>query len=95
MLIVQIAPLENGAHDNQTYHGQLPEGWAVLESMEGASNFPFGNFDVEMRDGVPYAVNWRPLPILPGETQEVPIDSGSDPTAAEMAAAIREGVDGL
>ena len=29
MIMLEIVALDNGAHRNQTYHGNLPDGWAV------------------------------------------------------------------
>ena len=41
--MIEIAALENGAHRNQTLHGNaVPEGWAVIPAnMEIPSTFPF------------------------------------------------------
>lgn len=53
MQIVKIAPLDNGAHENQTIEGTipLPDGWAVIpEGMEIPESFPF--VGVEAQDGV-------------------------------------------
>lgn len=59
MIIVEIAALDNGAHNNQTYHGILPDGWAfVPDEMEVPATFPFVNITVDgdivtsMTDGV-------------------------------------------
>jgi len=52
MTIIEIAALENGAHRNQTLHGNaLPEGWAVIPAdMEIPSTFPF--VEVTAKNGV-------------------------------------------
>lgn len=48
MTIIELAPLENGAHRNQSVSGKItpPEGWAVIPAgMELPATFPF--VDVE------------------------------------------------
>lgn len=53
MQIIEIIALENGAHNNQTYHGNLPEGWAVIPpDMEIPDTFPFVDVEAEEIDGV-------------------------------------------
>lgn len=53
MKMLEIAALENGAHRNQTYHGVLPDGWAIIpEDMEIPDTFPFVDITVEEIDGV-------------------------------------------
>lgn len=47
MKMLKIAASSNGAHDNQTYHGFLPGGWAVIPEDMDAPNFPFGEVEVE------------------------------------------------
>ena len=78
MRIIEIAPLENGAHRNQ--NGGLsvvPKGWAIIREGEDLPNFPFGSFEVEHIDGVPYMKedSWipgtmpEPEPVEPEPTQ--------------------------
>lgn len=69
MQMTRILPLENGAHDNQTYHGILPDGWAVIPDGIEMENFPFGDVEVEEQDVdgigvVPVVTKWIPG-ILP------------------------------
>lgn len=53
MKMLEIAALPNGAHRNQTFHGSLPDGWAVIpEDMELPATFPF--VEVEVKDVVHY-----------------------------------------
>ena len=52
MKMIEITPSANGAHNNQTYHGALPEGWAVIPIDMETENFPFGEVTVEEVDGV-------------------------------------------
>lgn len=42
MRMIKVAALDNGAHENQTYHGTLPEGWALIpDSIAIPDTFPF------------------------------------------------------
>ena len=56
--IIKIAPLENGAHNNQTYHGVIPEGWAIIPDELETPNFPFGEAEAEEIDGVMTVTKW-------------------------------------
>lgn len=48
MRIIEIKALDNGAHQNQTYHGVLPDGWAIIpDDMAIPATFPFVNITVE------------------------------------------------
>ena len=51
MLIIEIQPLENGAHRNQTTAGafsRIPEGWAeVPSSVSVPDTFPFVAIEAE------------------------------------------------
>lgn len=63
MRIIEIQALPNGAHRNQTINGMLPtipEGWAVVPDDMETGNFPFGEIEVEERDGVPTVTKWTP-----------------------------------
>lgn len=51
MKIIEIKTSEIGGHDNQDFHGVLPEGWAVIpDTMAIPDTFPFVNITV--KDGV-------------------------------------------
>lgn len=42
MQIIKIKPNSNGSHDNQTLHGVVPDGYAVIPNdMEIPDTFPF------------------------------------------------------
>lgn len=62
MRIIEIAPLSNGAHRNQTpsYLAKVPDGWAVVPADLETENFPFGEVEVEEANGVPTVVMWIP-----------------------------------
>jgi hypothetical protein len=47
MNMLEIAALANGAHRNQTFHGILPDGWAVVPEDMELENFPFGEVTAE------------------------------------------------
>lgn len=51
MLIIEIHPLDNGAHRNQTKFGTLsaiPDGWAVVpNSVKIPDTFPFVDIEVD------------------------------------------------
>lgn len=47
MYMIEIAALDNGAHNNQTYHGALPDGWALIpDDMPIPETFPFVDITV-------------------------------------------------
>lgn len=54
MRIIEIAPLENGAHRNQNGGvSSVPEGWAVIhDDLAIPDTFPFVNIEVAEIDGV-------------------------------------------
>lgn len=52
MKMIEIVASVNGAHRNQTYHGFLPEGWAIIpEGLEIPDTFPFVDITVEDFEG--------------------------------------------
>lgn len=73
MNMLEIKALENGAHNNQTYHGVLPDGWAVIPDGMALENFPFGEVEAEEINGVMTVTKWTPG-IMPEveETEEQP-----------------------
>lgn len=63
---IKIAKNENGSHDNQTVHGEVLDGYAVIPEAMGVDtleNYPFGEITVETIDGIPTVTSWTPLPI--------------------------------
>lgn len=79
MTIIEIQALDNGAHRNQTFHGVLPEGWAVLPDALETENFPFGEVEAEEIDGVMTVTKW-----IPGVMPEPEPEPESEPTTEEI-----------
>ena len=75
MKMLKIAAFPNGAHDNQGYHGVLPDGWAIIPDDMELPNFPFGEVEVEDVDGVMTVTKWvaGEMPVVVDEptTMEV------------------------
>lgn len=96
--MMELAPLANGAHRNQTYHGVLPEGWAVIPEGMETEHFPFGIVTAEALpdpggEGGEGAVvmtvtGWTPLPMPEPEPEAAGLPSVWD----ELDAAYQEGV---
>lgn len=110
MLIIEIDPLENGAHRNQNVAWDgvmedyfLPDGWAIVpEEIEIPATFPFVNVKVE--NGI---VTEMTAGVVPPEPEPEPDpDPEPEPTGdyatkedveavyTELANAFREGVNG-
>lgn len=59
MKIIEITPLANGGHRNQTGNFKIiPEGYAVIPDDMETPNFPFGEIEVEEIDGVMTVTKW-------------------------------------
>lgn len=97
MKIVEIAPLENGAHRNQ--NGGLsvvPEGWAVIPADMKTPNFPFGEVEVAEVDGVMTVTKWTPGEMPEPEPVPEPEQPEFDTNVwDELDAAYQEGVDSV
>ena len=79
MLIIEITALDNGAHRNQTYHGELPEGWAFIpEEMELPESFPF--VDIEVEGDTVISMTAREIPVPEEPEPEQP----REPTTSEL-----------
>lgn len=103
MKMLKIAALPNGAHDNQDFHGVLPEGWALIkEDVTTLKNFPFGEVKAELLSfGEPdpetgeipqmmTMTEWAPGEIPETEEEDAPEDG--DSIWDELDAAYQEGV---
>lgn len=58
--IVEIQALNNGSHRNQIYHGNLPEGWAIIPENLDCKNFPFGKIETKKINNLETVINWIP-----------------------------------
>ena len=83
MQMLEISALENGAHNNQTYHGFLPDGWAVIPDGMTLEAFPFGAVDAELDEetGLMTVTKWTPGTMPEPEPGPEP-----GPTVEELAA---------
>ena len=81
MRIIEIGALSNGAHRNQTGDFlRIPEGWAVIPADMKTPNFPFGEIEVDEKDGVAIVTKW-----VPGILPEVePVESPEPVNLAEQ-----------
>ena len=81
MQILEIRALDNGAHNNQTFNGELPPvGWAIIpDEMGELENFPFGDVVVAELDGVPTVTRW-----IPGTMPEPDPVPEKEPTTEEI-----------
>lgn len=80
MRIIEIAPLENGAHRNQTGTLQtIPDGWAVIPDDMDTENYPFGVVEAQEIEGVMTVTSWTPGTIPEPEPEPEP-----EPTDTEV-----------
>lgn len=72
MKTIEIAALENGAHNNQTTGGPIivPQGWAVVpDDMTIPETYPF--VDITVKNGIVTAMTARIVPEpVPAEPEE-------------------------
>lgn len=91
MRIIEIAPLENGAHRNQSGGlSVVPEGWAVIPADLVTENFPFGEVEVAEINGVMTVTKWTPGEMP--EPEPIPEPEPETSVWDELAAAYMEGV---
>lgn len=78
MTIIEIQPLSNGAHRNQTGSmTTVPDGWAILPAELDTPNFPFGTITVD--DSTPPVVtSWTAGDIPEPEPEPDPEPSTED-----------------
>ena len=74
MRIIEIEPLSNGGHRNQTGEfTTIPDGWAVVPDGMEVNNFPFGNIETEVIDEVATVTKWEAIEIpKPEDTTQMP-----------------------
>lgn len=95
MKMLEISALSNGAHRNQTFHGVLPEGWAVDRLNLCVENFPFGEVTAEEVDGVMTVLAWTPGEIPEPEPEPEPDREAEDDVWVLLDAAYQEGVNAV
>lgn len=94
MRIIEIAPLDNGAHRNQSGGlSVVPEGWAVVPAGMECENFPFGDVEVAEISGVMTVTKWTPG-VMP-EPELIPEPEPETSVWDELDAAYQEGVDSV
>lgn len=83
MQMLEISALSNGAHSNQTYHGFLPDGWAIIPDGMTLEAFPFGEVKaaVDEETGLMTVTKWTPGTLPEPEPGPEP-----GPTVEELAA---------
>lgn len=85
MRIIEIQPLDNGAHRNQSGSFRtIPDGWAVIPEWVDTPNFPFGSVTVEDVKGVPTVTEWEPGTIP--EPEHVDPEPTTEEVLLEIAA---------
>lgn len=95
MRIIEIAVLDNGAHNNQTIDGVIPVpvGWAIIPESMVCENFPFGDVVVDSSEP-PVVVEWIPG-VMP-EPEPEPEPEPAEPSVwDELQAAYEEGVNSV
>lgn len=91
MRIIEIAPLDNGAHRNQSGGlSVVPDGWAVVPADMECENFPFGEVEAAEVNGVMTVTKWTPG-VMP-EPEPEPEPEAETSVWDELAAAYMEGV---
>jgi len=93
MRIIDLTPLENGAHQNQftTAEIEVPAGWAIIpDEMEIPDTFPF--VDVEASQGV---VTKLTPGTVPPPSPDPPEPEPEGDVWDELAEAIRNGVNNV
>ena len=72
--IVEIEPLANGGHRNQTgILKKIPKGYAVIPDNIETPNFPFGTVTAEEIDGVMTVTKWEAGEIPTPQDTESPV----------------------
>lgn len=94
MRIIEIAPLDNGAHRNQSGGlSVVPEGWSVVPYDMECENFPFGEVEVAEVNGVMTVTKWTPG-VMP-EPEPIPEPEQEPNVWDELDAAYQEGVNSV
>lgn len=85
MKIIEIQPLSNGAHNNQTTNGSIsvPEGWAIVLPELDTPNFPFGTITVD-ESTPPVVTSWTAGEIPDPEPEPDPEPTQLDIIEAQV-----------
>lgn len=85
MKLIKIAPLSNGAHNNQTVFGSIsvPEGWAIVPDTLDTPNFPFGTVTVD-ESTPPVVTSWTAGEIPDPEPEPDPEPTQLDRVEAQV-----------
>ena len=85
MRIIEIAALSNGAHRNQSPNSLsvIPNGWAIVPDDLSTPNFPFGDLETLMVDGMLTVTKWIPG-VVPNSEPEVHEPSQLDIIEAQV-----------
>ena len=85
MKIIEIETLENGAHRNLEEEFIIPpEGWALIPDDMETPNFPFGEVEVKIANGMNVVTKWTPNELPEGEVEKE-ITTGERLAALEAA----------
>ena len=84
MRIIEINALENGAHRNQTFHGVVTDGWAVIPDDMACENFPFGTVEVAEIEGIMTVTKWTPGTMPEPEPEAEPEPTQLDILEAQV-----------
>ena len=86
MKLIEIKKLSNGSHRNMSGNNLIiPQGWAVIPDYMELPNFPFGEIETKVIDGVTTVTKWTPLDIPESETTAQPITIEQRVSALESA----------
>lgn len=77
MIMIELAPLSNGAHRNQTATATIPVGWAIVPDNMETPNFPFGTVEAEEINGVMTVTAWTAGELPPVEPL-APVEATAD-----------------
>lgn len=84
MRMIEIEALQSGAHRNQTYHGVLPYGWAIIPDGLDTPNFPFGELSSDLVNGVMTVTGWTPGVLPKPEPEADPVPTALDRIEAQV-----------
>ena len=84
MRIIKIEAYENGGHANQSYHGIVPNGYALIPDNMTLENFPFGEVVTEEINGVMTVTGWTPGVIPEPEPEPEPEPTESEQLRADI-----------